>query len=70
MQVPSCPGYSLAIPRVILGEAVELPVHHNPGHEAAQKPPVILPSPVESYNPRGELSIPQSAVGARLNLLI
>jgi hypothetical protein len=68
MQVPSCPGYSLAIPRVILGEAVELPVHNNPGSDAPQKPPVILPPPVRSYNPWGELALPQSAVGARLNL--
>jgi hypothetical protein len=70
MQVPACPGYSLAIPRVILGEAVELPVHDNPGSDAPQKPPVILPPPVENYNPRGELSIPQSGVGTRLNLFI
>ena len=70
MQVPSCPGYSLAIPRVILGEAVELPAHNNPGPEAAQKPPVILPPPVENYNPQGELSTPRPGAGSRLNLIV
>jgi hypothetical protein len=70
MQVPSCPGYSLAIPRVILGEAVELPVHDDPGKEAAQNTPVIIPPPVENYNPQGELALPQSAVGTQLNLFL
>ena len=70
MEVPSCPRYSLGIPRVILGEPVDLPVHHNPGKEAVQSTVIILPPAVENYNPKGELSVPLEAVGSRLNLLI
>ncbi|UCH10294.1 MAG: hypothetical protein JSU61_14050, partial [Fidelibacterota bacterium] len=69
MEVPSCPGYSLGIPRVILGEPVELPVHHNPGKEPVQNTVIILPPAVENYNPQGALSVPQTAIGTRLNLL-
>jgi hypothetical protein len=70
MEVPSCPGYSLGIPRVILGEAVELPVHENPGKEPDQNTLIIIPPEVENYNPQGKLSAPQEAVGTLLNLLL
>ena len=69
MVITGCPGYSLAIPRVILGEPVELPLQENPREKPDLNMIVIIPPKVEQYNPRGVLSSPAEAVGTRLNLL-
>ena len=68
MVITGCPGYSLAIPRVILGEPIQLPSTANPASEPASKA-VSLPPRVEVYNSQGAWLPSGKAVGTIVNYL-